>query len=125
MNKLLAKANTICLAGVVYAQGAGPININPGGQWNPLGNLTPASIVSGFIRFVLMIGALIFFFMLLWGGIKWIMSQGDKGNVETARNQITNALVGLAIIFVAWAIIKLIETLFGISILSLDIPSLQ
>jgi len=59
--------------------------------------------------------------MLVWGGVRWIMSQGDKSNVENARNQITNALIGLAIIFAAWAIMKLIETLFGISIFNLNI----
>ena len=84
-----------------------------------------ASVVSGLIRLLLLLAALVFFFMLLWGGIKWIMSQGDKGEVEKARDQITNALVGLAIIFVAWAIIKLIEALFGINIMELTIPTLQ
>jgi len=58
------------------------------------------------------------------GGIRWIMSQGNKGNVENARNQITNALIGLAIIFAAWAIMKLIETLFGVNIFNLTIKPL-
>ncbi len=102
-----------------------PIDISPGGQFSALGGLTIASVVSGLIRLVLVIVALVFFAILIWGGVRWITSKGDKTEVENARNQITHALIGLAIIFVAWAIIKLIEALFGINILQLEIPSLQ
>jgi len=97
------------------------VNLTPPGQFGKLGDLSIGGMVSGLINLVLVLAALVFFFMLVWGGIRWITSQGDKGNVENARNQITNALIGLAIIFAAWAIMKLIETLFGISIFSLTI----
>lgn len=102
------------------------IRLEPkGSDFDSLTNLTFAGIVSGLINLVMVLAALIFFFMLVWGGVKWVMSQGDKGNVETARNQITNALIGLAIVFAAWAIMKLIETLFGINIMTLNIQSFQ
>ncbi len=104
---------------------AADIDINPTGEFVDLGNLTIGGIVSGLIRLGLVVAALVFFAMLVMGGIRWIMSRGDKGEVENARNQIQHALIGLAIIFAAWAIIKLIETLFGISILQLDLPSFQ
>ncbi len=100
------------------------IKLEPKGtDFDSLPNITIPGIVSGAINLVLVLAALVFFFMLVWGGVRWIMSQGDKGNVENARNQITNALIGLAIIFAAWAIMKLIETLFGVSIFNLSIPT--
>lgn len=100
------------------------IKLEPKGtDFDSLPGITIPGIVSGAINLVLVIAALVFFFMLVWGGVRWIMSQGDKGNVENARNQITNALIGLAIIFAAWAIMKLIETLFGVSIFNLSIPT--
>jgi len=102
-----------------------PINLVPGGQWGDLANLSPAGVVSGLIRLALVVVALVFFAMLIWGGIRWILSKGDKAEVENARNQISNALIGLAIVFVAWALIRLIQALFGIDILELEIPSLQ
>lgn len=110
---------------LIKAVQAQDIDISPGGQWGDLGNLTIPGVVSGLIRLTLVIVALVFFAILIWGGARWITSKGDKTEVENARNQITNALIGLAIIFVAWAIIKLIEVLFGINILQLEIPSLQ
>lgn len=91
-----------------------------------LTNLTPGSMVSGAITLIMTVVALAFFAMLILGGLKWVVSEGDKNNVEGARNQVTNALIGLAIVFSAWAIMKLIEMVFGISIFGgLTIPSLQ
>ena len=65
----------------------------------------------------------ILIFILVIGGIKWILSGGDKAHTEGARNQITAALVGLVIVFSAWAIIQLINTFFGVNILQLDLPT--
>jgi hypothetical protein len=101
------------------------INLTPTGDFSKLGGLTIPGIVTGIIRLVLVIAALVFFFVLVVGGIRWIVSGGDKAQTEGARNQITAALVGLVIVFAAWAIMQLIQTFFGINILGgLTIPTL-
>lgn len=102
---------------------AAEVNLKPGGQFSQLGNLTVGGIISGAIRFVLVIAALVFFFILVIGGIKWIASGGDKAQTESARNQITAALVGLVIVFAAWAIVQLINTFFGVNIFELTLPT--
>jgi len=99
------------------------INLKPGGQFSALGDLTIGGIVSGGIRLVLVIAAIVFFFILVIGGIRWIVSGGDKAQTETARSQITAALVGLVIVFAAWAIVQLINVFFGINIFELTLPS--
>ena len=104
---------------------ADDINLNPTGEFSALGKLTIGGIVAGFIRLILVIAALVFFFILVVGGIRWIASGGDKAQTETARNQITAALVGLVIVFAAWAIVQLINTFFGIDIFSLTLPTAQ
>jgi len=104
---------------------ADKIELKPTGEFSDLGSLTVGGIVSGFIRLILVIAALVFFFILVIGGIRWIASGGDKAQTETARNQITAALVGLVIVFAAWAIVQLINTFFGIDIFSLSLPSAQ
>lgn len=93
------------------------------GNFQPATSLTVEGMVSGFIGLVLVVAGLAFFFILVIGGIKWILSGGDKAHTEGARNQITAALVGLVIVFSAWAIIQLINTFFGINILQLTIPT--
>lgn len=94
-----------------------------GPNFQGLKNLTIPAIVSGLIKMALVVAAIVFFFILVVGGIKWIASGGDKAQTEAARNQITAALVGLVIVFAAWAIIALIQTFFGINIFQLTIPS--
>jgi TRAP-type C4-dicarboxylate transport system permease small subunit len=100
------------------------INLQPQtGEFQGLGGLTVPAIISGLIRFTVVVAAIVFFFILVLGGIKWIASGGDKQQTETARNQITAALVGLVIVFAAWAIVALINTFFNIDIFSLTLPS--
>ncbi len=110
----------------LLAQQDAPINLKPQGEaFSNLGNLTIPSLIAGLIRFTVVVAAIVFFFILVIGGIRWIASGGDKAQTEAARNQITAALVGLVIVFAAWAIVALIETFFGINIFSLALPSVN
>ena len=76
------------------------------------------------ISLALVIGAIIFFFMLLVGGISWISGGGDKAKLESAQKKITHALIGLAILLSTFAIIKLVGYLFGIDLLKFTLPTL-
>ena len=112
--------NTIQMAAIaapIYAIDS--LNLNPkaGSSFEPLKNLTINNMVSGAITMVLIVVSLIFFFILVIGGLKWITSGGDEKKVAAARAQITNALIGLVIVFAAWAIMNLIGAIFGIKLL--------
>lgn len=101
---------------------AEPLNpgLKEGADINIIGNL-----LTGVIR-VLFVGATVFFiFSFIIGGIRWIMSSGDAKQVESARNQILHALIGLSILFSLFAILKVIELVFGVSIIKLDIEALK
>jgi hypothetical protein len=102
------------------------INLKPDtGPAAPVTGYSIPSIIVALINFAIVIAALIFFFMLIIGGIRWIASGGDKGQTEAARNQITAALVGLVIVFAAWAIAQLIGNFFGVNIFQLVIPGIK
>jgi hypothetical protein len=90
-------------------------------NFSSLETLSINGMVSGAISLVLIVVALIFFFILIIGGIKWITSGGDEKKVAAARSEITNALIGLVIVFAAWAIMKLIGTVFGITLIGGDL----
>ncbi|MGA3291647.1 MAG: hypothetical protein ABSC49_00700 [Candidatus Microgenomates bacterium] len=96
----------------------------PNSGFQNLGGITAPGIVSAAIRLAVVVAAIVFFFILVIGGIRWIASGGDKAQTEAARNQITAALVGLVIVFAAWAIVALINTFFNVNIFSLVIPSI-
>jgi len=73
---------------------------------------------------ILIIGGLYFFFQLLTGGVAWIGSGGDKAKLEEARQKIFNAVLGLILLFSVFAIIRLAESVFSVSILNFNIPTL-
>ena len=122
MKKLIEKISQAALVGAVFAQEQ--INIQPPEGFQNLADISVPGLVSQGIQLILVFAALISFVFFVYGGIRWITSQGDKEKMTTAQNTITAALVGLIIVFAAWAIMKLLEAFFGIKILSeLKIPS--
>lgn len=76
------------------------------------------------ITLIFIVGGIIFFFMFLIGGVQWITSSGDKAAVEAARGRIMHALIGLFVLFAAFAIITLIGSLFGLNLLQITIPTI-
>ncbi|MCR4324718.1 MAG: pilin [Candidatus Curtissbacteria bacterium] len=75
-------------------------------------------IVQAVIQFIIVVAFVIAFIMLLVGGIRWILAGGDEKAVANARSTITAALIGLVVVLIAFALIRLVETFFGIPILS-------
>lgn len=57
------------------------------------------------------------FFMLLWGGVSYIMSQGDPKATAGARSRITYALFGLGITLSALLIFNVVSRVLGLTIL--------
>ena len=82
-------------------------------------------LISALVGVMMIISALLAFFYLILGGIQWITSGGDKAAMETARNKITHAIVGLIIVGAAWAIMVLVQNFLGVQIIggTLKFPS--
>lgn len=80
--------------------------------------------IPSLLSLAIVVGALIFFFNIIMGAIQWISSGGDKEAVTQARKRISNALIGIVILFAVFAIAALIEYFFSIDILTLDIERL-
>jgi hypothetical protein len=107
------------LVGIALA--AEEVNIKP--PTPEIGKITIQSLVSGVIGLVFIAASLIFFFLLMAGGIKWMMAGGDKEKAGEARGQLTSALIGLVVVFIAWAVSTLIGNIFGFNLLELEIPT--
>lgn len=112
MNHLLADVNNpVISSSVGGSQAAGQ-----GALQKYLGN---------FIALGFGIGAAAFLFMLIMGGINYITAGGDKEAVARATKRITNALIGIVILFSIYMIIKILSSLFGINVLNFTIPTLS
>ena len=80
--------------------------------------------LKNFIEIILIAGGVVAFFMLLIGSFEYISAGGDKEGTEKAKKKLTSALIGLVILFCIFAIITLVESIFGVSIMKFDIPVL-
>lgn len=58
---------------------------------------------------------------LVWGGLNWIMSEGDKTKLESARKTLIWAVVGLMLTFVSFFLVSLFGHFFGIDILNVSL----
>lgn len=90
----------------------------------PFASIILGKILSNFISLALGSAGVITFFLLLWGGIQYILAGGDKERTQAASKRITHALIGLAITFSVFAIIYVVETLFGVSLREFTIPTI-
>ena len=72
--------------------------------------------VQRLINFLYPIAGAVALLFLLWGGIKFIRSGGEPKSVEEAKKTMTWALLGLALIFLLWAILAVIAEITGVNL---------
>jgi len=70
------------------------------------------------LNIVVVIAALLVFMYLIWAGIEWITSAGDKGKLENARNKITQSIVGLIVLASVVALFIMIQSFLGLEVLT-------
>lgn len=87
--------------------------INSVGAFQSLG-----AFVSAILPSIFVISGIILLVLIIFGGLTMILNagSGDAKKIEQGQQALTSALIGMALIFVAWWIIKIIEYLTGVSI---------
>ena len=65
------------------------------------------------IQVALAFGAIATLIWFLWGGIEYIVSEGDQERIKTAKNKISHAVIGLVILATTWVIWRLILYFLG------------
>lgn len=80
--------------------------------------------IQNIVVFFIVLAVIIALLYLLYGGIKWIMSKGEKTEVESARNHIMAAVIGLIVVFMAVFIVTIILAAFGVKFTELAIPTI-
>lgn len=84
----------------------------PPGTLNP--DIDPTKIPQlGFSLLLYIAGALAIGY-LMYGGIKWITSRGDKVAVESARRHIVAAVIGLVVVISAFFILQVVFRILGV-----------
>ncbi len=100
-----------------FAQGTVVIQPPPGKGFPSLSNF-----IQNALLLVFTVGAFIVLLMLIIGAYEWMTSGGDKEAVGKARNRIINALIGLVILAIAFALVNLIGVFTGLNLRNLTVP---
>lgn len=100
------------------------VNSNIGDVQPYSGNSIP--ILELFLRNVVtmafIIAGLWFFIQIILSGYNYITAAGDKESVQKAQRRIQQALIGLVIILALYALNHTINIVFGLNIISFNIP---
>lgn len=75
------------------------------------------------ITWIAIIGGFLAFIALIIGGFKYIVARGDPKAISGAQSTITWAIVGLALIIIAWLILVFIDEFTGVSVTEFIIKS--
>lgn len=83
----------------------------------PGGDAAPGNIINLFLALLVTVGIVAALIFVIYGGVLWITSQGDKGKIDRARRTITYAIVGLIVIILSFTIVRIVGYLLGASAL--------
>lgn len=115
--KVFAVVSLLVLPTVAFAQ----INLNAPpntGFFTQLFGCTPTAgssqvlcILQKVLNFLLAIAFIVAVIFLIIGGFRYVVSQGNEESLEKAKGTITNAIIGIVVIVLAYIILQLI---FGV-----------
>ena len=77
-----------------------------------------ATLIRNGITLLLIVAFIVDLIWTIFAGYRFIFAGGESKNISSAWSQIYWGLLGMAIIIGSFAIIKLVETFFGVTVLS-------
>lgn len=111
ISKIITAGAGAATLGLVYTQNAfatGLSNVQNGVTTtsNAAGGLSMQTVISTVIGTMLFIVGLLAVVMLIYGGIRYVTSHGDKAQVTAAKETIMYAVVGLVVAIAAFAVVQ-------------------
>ena len=113
---IIALLSPFAMVSNVFAQSPGLLTISESTLTSTFSITSIGDFIGAIVTLLFIIAAILVFIYLIWGGLQWLTSGGDSASTQKARDRITAALVGLAIIALAYALIQLIQYFFGIDV---------
>lgn len=105
----------------------------PGTDGTPLEIAAPSGVPTGglegdggkiiglAITWLMIASVIIALLFLIYGGANYIMSEGDKTKVESARRTILYAVIGLLVVFFSFFVINFVGAALGVNFFNLTI----
>ncbi|OGH10763.1 MAG: hypothetical protein A3B38_03615 [Candidatus Levybacteria bacterium RIFCSPLOWO2_01_FULL_36_13] len=120
---LLFSATFFFFTGKAFADSICPRTASFGGLC--LGSDDLGRVVGTGTEYLFVIAIIIALLYLVWGGLKWLTSGGDKTALQAAREHIVAAVVGLIIVFLSYFILAFLIKFFipDFDITEFDLPT--
>ena len=84
---------------------------------------TPGTTLETFFSYLLgfftVVGGVTFLVYFLIGAFSWITSEGDREKLQKAQRYMSNGIIGLIVVVLAWGLTGIIGQLIGFDILDL------
>ncbi len=77
-----------------------------------------ANLISTFLSAALILAAILVLLYLIIGAFEWITSQGDSSKLQSARDRIMHAIIGLIVLSAVIAIFMLVQNLLGVTLIN-------
>jgi len=107
---LIAKLALDVQATCSWSTGAAGAAVAPGRyglmSWDPLRGKSIPALINGVVRVALGVVGALFFAVLIYGGIMWMIAGGEAERVKTAQKAITNAVIGIAVVFASYFLVS-------------------
>jgi uncharacterized membrane protein YidH (DUF202 family) len=71
-----------------------------------------ANIISVGIELLIVATLILSLGFLVWGGLNWLMSEGDKQKLSNARQKVVFSILGLIIVFLSFFIVNAVNYFF-------------
>jgi hypothetical protein len=71
-------------------------------------------IISGVIGVLTIVAFIFFAFQIIFAGYSFLSSQGDAAKLKAARDRLTNGILGIVIVVIAFGITAFLSNLLGI-----------
>ena len=88
------------------------IQINGIGGMPDLGRTTLENIVGTGLDLLVLAAVILCLLYFIWGGINWMMSEGDKQKINQARQKLVFSIIGLGVVFISFLIINIFYWFF-------------
>lgn len=90
-----------------------PPELAPFTAGDPTGAGGISKFFSNFIALFYSVAILVLILMLIWGAFDWLTSEGDKEKIAAARGKLINAVIGIMLFAVAFAVIQVLGAFTG------------
>lgn len=107
-NTTIASQQGDCPSDNFEAKGPLCVPKNPFGSSGIAGTGSIGSLIVQIISILLWLSGIIAVIMLIIGGYQWMTARGNDSQTVTAKKTVTNAVIGLVIVLLAYFVIQLI-----------------